>query len=205
MAGRLINSIFIFLIIAAFVTVCGCITIKEVDYEQYLKDSSFYRPSVTPTPTIGIQTTEILPNKDGSSLSTALDDLDTLNSEGLLSTENMTAFQLIGTGVGIEGKANSWVIGGLRNGEKILYSSEESGWREMQWPGSLAEQEIVFDKIIMPDELFDLNSEHITEYYYNSGSDYSDLFLKDGIYTIAFRNREGISELKFKADTGELI
>lgn len=211
MAGREINTILIIFIILAIVGICGCITIKEVDYEQYLKDSNFYRPSLTPTPTEGGtgsgQMTEIPPNRDGKLLNTAIDELNMLNSEGLLGidTGNLTFYQVIGTGVGIKGHADSWVFGTRQNGQNLLFSYGKWGWSDMSWPGPLTEEKIDLEKIISPEDLFSKNSDVITRGYMEANVSYSDLFLRDGVYTIAIRDGKKIIELKFKADTGELI
>ena len=213
MVDKKINSILIIFILLTIAGICGCITIKEVDYEQYLKDSSFYRPSLTPTPTApvtGEQGTEpsgeIIPNEDGKTLDQAMEDLEIQNAEGLIEAENMTIYQVMGTGVGIEGHADSWIIGGREEGESILYSYDYySGWNKMSWPGPLTEEEVNLEKIISPQDLYSKNSAIISEKYRNSGVTYSDLFLKDGVYTIAIRDGTKITELKFNADTGELI
>jgi len=206
------NSILIIFIILAVVGICGCITIKEVDYEQYLKDSSFYRPSVTPTPTVsaagmpgGDQTGEILPNKGGKFLTAAIEDLYMQNVEGLIEADNVTYYQVMGTGVGIEGRADSWLIGGRKDGETRLLTYSDRQWRNIVWPGPLSEDEIILENILLPEELFTKNRDLLTDNYLKANVSYSDLFLKDGEYSIAIRDNNRIIELKFKADTGELI
>ncbi|MBN1432575.1 MAG: hypothetical protein JW931_07350 [Methanomicrobiaceae archaeon] len=213
MVDKKINSILIIFILLTIVGICGCITIKDVDYEQYLKDSSFYRPSLTPTPTASIPgeqgtepSGEIIPNEDGKTLDQAMEELEIQNSEGLLEAENMTIYQVMGTRVGIEGNADSWILGARQEGESILYSYDYySGWNKMSWPGPLTEEEVNLETIISPEDLYRKNSAIISEKYRNSGVSYSDLFLKDGVYTVAIRDGSNITELKFKADTGELI
>lgn len=211
MADRF-NIIIIILLIAGICGICGCITIKEVDYDQYLKDNGYYRPSVTPVPQAaalpphGQEYPDDIPsNDDGISFNQAMNKLEMFDSEGMIDASNMTIYQIIATGADINGRADSWMLGVKNDNGAVLYSYERDGWIETGWPGPLTGEEIVIDEIISPEELFGTNNGVIAENYRGAGVTRSDIFLKNGVYTIALNGKDRITELRFKADTGELI
>ncbi|MBN2733560.1 MAG: hypothetical protein JXQ82_01725 [Methanomicrobiaceae archaeon] len=114
-------------------------------------------------------------------------------------------FQIIGVGVDREGKADTWILG-IRYGEnESLIYSEITGWKGDIWPGSLPDEEINIDTIIMPAEIFS-NSKEITDNLFEkSTTGKTSVMLGEGVYYISPEYSEVTEEIEFNAYTGEVI
>lgn len=212
MVDKKARLIFIIIIILIVAGICGYAIIYGVNFGDCLKESGTYSQSSIAAPTDSAfdaaseeQYQEKISDTKSKSLETALNELYILDSEGLFNTENMTFHRVIGRNVGTDGLAESWVIGAIQDGNNLLLTYESDGWREMKWPGPLSGETIDPYNITTPQELYTLNSDIIIKSFSEANVSYSHLSLKDGIYTLTINKEDNSIELKFKANTGELI
>lgn len=146
-----------------------------------------------------------MPGLNQRSFETAVNKLYLLDSEGILDLNNVTYHQILGRFVDVNGLADSWMIGAGKDGKSILLVYNSGEWNQQEWPGTLSEETIDLENITLPEDLYKQNSEIIRKTLEPANASYSDLSLKDGIYTISIQNTNNIAELKFKADSGEMI
>ena len=207
--NRLILIIAIILVLAA---ICGYVFINGINPGDYLKETGLFSQSPaqeqtdssTDITTAG-QNTESVPGLNQRSFETAVNKLYLLDSEGILDLNNITYHQILGRFVDVNGLADSWMIGAGKDGQSILLVYNSGEWNEQEWPGTLSEETIDLENITLPEDLYKKNSEIIRKTLEVANASYSDLSLKDGIYTISIQNTNNIAELKFKADSGEMI
>lgn len=114
-------------------------------------------------------------------------------------------YQIIGSGVDREGRADSWLFG-IRYGKNTsLIYPYNSWWMEAVWPGPLSEDKIDTDSIIMPSELLSRNTQSVSSLFDNSGTGKIILVLKEGVYYFSPEQSDDIAGVKFSAYTGEVI
>ena len=208
MAGK--KKILVIVIILALAGICGYALIYGIGQEDLLAgiglDSRTSTEAVSSTEEFPEeQNTEFVLNPDTRSFETAVNKLYILGSEGILDLNNITFRQVTGRFVGTDGLADSWLIGAKRDGQNILFVYNSGEWKEQEWPGPLSEEIIDNTNIISPEDLYSKNSGIILKTLTAANASHSDLTIKDGIYTISIQNQNHIAELKFNADTGEMI
>lgn len=176
----------LFAAICIFCTACGCLG-----------------PSPPPS---GGGITPIDPEPpQAATLTGALADLDLLLAEGRLNLTNTTLHQVIGTGVDLDGRAASWALG-LRDGGEVRWLTFGiSGWKEVKLAAPLPEDEILFDEILLPEDLLAERGGVLAPALERAGADTVDIALGEGVYTVTVRSDTGMETLLFRADTGEVI
>ncbi|HQD25087.1 MAG TPA: hypothetical protein PKV78_00925 [Methanoculleus thermophilus] len=138
-------------------------------------------------------------------LTGALADLDLLLAEGRLNLTNTTLHQVIGTGVDLDGRAASWALG-LRDGGEVRWLTFGiSGWQEVKLAAPLPEDEILFDEILLPEDLLAERGGVLAPALERAGADTVDIALAREVYTVTVRSDTGMERFSFRADTGEVI
>jgi len=168
-----------------FCTVCGCL-------------------GASPSPSGGGITPIDLPEPPGTStLSDALAELDLLQAEGGLDVTGTTVHQVLGTGVGPDGRAATWALG-LRDGEEVRWVTfGAAGWKEISLRAPLPAEEVNLTAVLTPEEL--LADETLSAAMTELGADTVDLALAEGVYTVTVRSDAEMETLAFRADTGEVV
>jgi len=168
-----------------FCTVCGCL-------------------GASPSPSGGGITPIDLPEPPGTStLSDALAELDLLQAEGGLDVTGTTVHQVLGTGVGPDGRAATWALG-LRDGEEVRWVTfGAAGWKEISLRAPLPAEEVNLTAVLTPEEL--LADETLSAAMAGLGADTVDLALAEGVYTVTVRSDAEMETLAFRADTGEVV
>ena len=140
-----------------------------------------------------------------ATLAGALGELELLGAEGGLNITGTTVHQVIGTGVDLDGRAASWALG-LRDGEEVRWLTFGiSGWKEVSLRAPLPEDEILFDEILLPEDLLAERGGVLAPALERAGADTVDIALAREVYTVTVRSDTGMERFSFRADTGEAI
>jgi hypothetical protein len=169
--------------ILAFCGVCGC-------------------TSAPPQPSgggAGIQdvTHPVLETK--TDLKTALEELDILAGEGVENITGMEVFTVTGTAVTRNAEAGTWVLGVRQDGTAALLVYSRGSWSRFAWNGTLPDEAVAFDEILMPADLYSLHTAKIDVL-----GEETDLLLEHGVYTIRSHS-DRPDAVAFDARTGEVI
>jgi len=197
------QSVFVVLIIAATVFVCGCTGDGTKPQSQPFipaeTEGSVYLAYLNQTP-------DYLITDDGRlNLKGAFTVFENSVEDGYLPGENYSFRIIRGINTDINGNCETWVAGALRDGEEVLLRYTSSGWSEDSWPGGLEGDEIDTEGIIMPFELFNKNSVLISKVLNGTISNYADLEIRSDIYTITYSDGGSLKSLRFDSKTGDVI
>jgi hypothetical protein len=111
------------------------------------------------------------------------------------------------TGLDVDGSgdARNWIFGvGNTTGTRML-AYDGNGWIAIPWNAPPGSEEIAFDSIISPGQLFSKNREVIIGNPSSSLTEKRDLELNKGVYTLTITSGDTNRILTFNATTGELI
>lgn len=170
-----------------FCTMCGCL-------------------DTSPPPSSGGITPADLPEPpEAYTLTGALAELDLLGAEGGLNVTGASVHQVMGSGVGLDGRAASWALG-LRDGEEVRWLAfGAAGWQEITLRAPLPDGRMDMAGILSPEDLLSAGEETIRPVMERLSADTVDITLAEGVYTVTVRSGAGVEALTFRADTGEAI
>ena len=177
----------LFAVVCILCTTCGCL-------------------GISPPPSGGSITAVELPGSpEAYTLSGALAELDLLGAEGGLNVTGTSIHQVIGSGVDLDGRATSWVLG-LQDGEKVRWLTFGfMSWQEISLRAPLPDSATNMTEILSPEELLSADEGAIRPVMERLGADTVDISLAEGIYSITVHSSAGMETLTFRADTGEVV
>jgi len=180
-------------VICVLCTTCGCLGASSP-------------PPEGGTPTGGGITPIDQPEPPGAcTLAEALAELDLLGAEGGLNVTGASVHQVLGAGVGSDGRAGSWALG-LADGEEVRWLTFGAlGWREISLRAPLPDEEVNMTEILSPDELLAMQEGVLRPVMTDLDADTVDIALAEGVYTVIVRSNAGMESLAFRADTGEVV
>jgi hypothetical protein len=117
----------------------------------------------------------------------------------------LTLHQVHGTGVALNGTANSWVVGVQRENTSFLIVYDKERWNQMAWGEAFPQEPITFENITLPTQIYETHQKTIGDVMNASEADTSEVDLSNGVYTISIRSSTGLSMIRFNASTGELL
>ena len=80
-----------------------------------------------------------------------------------------------------------------------------SGWQEVSLRAPLPAEEVLFDEILLPEDLLAERGGVLAPALERAGADTVDIALAREVYTVTVRSDTGMETLLFRADTGEAI
>ncbi len=118
---------------------------------------------------------------------------------------NLTLHQVHGTGVALNGTADSWIVGVQREDTSFLIIYDKESWSQMAWGEAFPQEPIILENISQPTQIYETNQKTIGDVMNASEADTSEVDLSNGVYTISVRSSTGLSMIRFNASTGELL
>ncbi|MDN7025927.1 hypothetical protein FGU65_13715 [Methanoculleus sp. FWC-SCC1] len=139
----------------------------------------------------------------------ALDDaramLEVWLDEQQINASDIRIYRVEGISVDPGGMARSWVFGTCRAGEPLWLMYDRQDVAVLSLNSSLPADEIVFESIVPPEDLYDRNRAEIRDVLERHGTDVTDLALAGGRYVLTVRSGAGIETVRFRAETGEVV
>ncbi|MCM2464984.1 hypothetical protein [Methanoculleus oceani] len=179
-------------VICILCTACGCLGASSP-------------PSDGGTTGGGITPIDLPEPSDACTLTEALAELDLLGAEGGLNVTGTSVHQVLGAGMGSDGRAASWALG-LADGEEVRWLTFGAmGWREISLRAPLPDAEVNVTETLAPEELLAMQEGVLRPVMVSLDADTVDIALAEGIYTVTVRSNAGMKTLAFRADTGEVI
>jgi len=142
------------------------------------------------------------------SLDEALAELDMSIAEGAVRncTSDVAIHRVMGAFVDSDGRATSWLIGGLSENASVWLVYGRSGWSEIQLDVPVPGGCIEIEGCTPPRNLFERHHTLIRDAMARHGADTVDLALTGGIYEVTLRSPSGgVEVLTFSADSGEVL
>jgi hypothetical protein len=169
------------------------------------------QPSTT-TPVITGQTTVPpspveLPNGETAKVAfeDAWQELSHYESGGLVNLSGFSIHMIHGSGVTIDGRAGTWIVGVQQGGTGSILLYNQQSWKQEMWGEAFSQDEIDLKRILQPTRIYEINRETIEKVMTENGAEMSDMDLSDGIYTVYIQSSSGLSTITFNASTGELL
>ncbi|MDK2973756.1 MAG: hypothetical protein PWP08_127 [Methanofollis sp.] len=132
-------------------------------------------------------------------LGTALEELDVLAGEGMANVTGMEVVMVSGTAANPTANASTWVLGVRQDGAPHLLVYARGSWSRLGWNGSLPDDAVSFDEIVMPGDLYRRHAATIE----GLGQE-TDLLLENGTYVVRSHG-DRPDAVTFDARTGERI
>ena len=157
-------------------------------------------------PTGGGITPIDLPEPPGEyTLTEALLELDLLGAEGGLNVTGTTVHQVLASGVDLDGRATSWILG-LRDGDEVRWLTfGVTGWKEIALPAPLPAKEVDIATVTSPEDLLHAREGVLSPAMNRLDTDTVEITLAEGIYSVTVHSDAGLESFLFRADTGEVI
>ena len=178
----------VLVLLAAACMICGCLG----------------APAPSPTGG-GIPPVDLPEPPEAYTLTEALAELDLLKAEGGLNVTGAAVHQVLGSGVGLDGRAESWALG-LQDGEEVRWLTfGAAGWKEISLRAPLPAEEVNVTAVLSPEDLLRSQEGALSPVMDRLGADTVDIALAEGVYSVTIRTDAGMETLTFRADTGEVI
>lgn len=153
----------------------------------------------------GITPIDLPEPQEAYTLAEALSELDLLEAEGDLNVTGAAVHQVLGSGVGLDGRAATWALG-LRDGDEVRWLTFGlAGWKEISFRAPLPPEEVVLADVVTPEDLLATQKGRISPMMERLGASTVDIGLAEGVYTVTIRSDAGMESLAFRADTGEAV
>lgn len=179
--------------ICIFCTTCGCLDASSSPSDGGTTTGGGITPIDLPEPS------------EACTLTEALAELDLLGAEGGLNVTGTSMHQVLGAGMGSDGRAASWALG-LADGEEVRWLTFGAmGWREISLRAPLPAEEVILDDVLSPEELLAMQEGVLRPVMVRLDADTVDIALAEGVYTVTVRSNAGMETLAFRADTGEVV
>lgn len=179
----------VLILLAVACMLCGCL------------DTSA-SPPATPTGG-GITPIDLSEPPEAYTLAEALSELDLLKAEGSLNVTGAAVHQVLGSGVGLDGRAATWALGLQDEGEVRWLTFGLAGWKEISLRAPLPPEEVILADIVTPENLLAAQERTISPVMERLGASTVDIGLAEGVYTVTIRTDAGMESLAFRADTGK--
>jgi hypothetical protein len=178
----------VLILLAAASMICGCLG------------------APAPSPTGGGITAVDPPEPpEAYTLAEALLELDLLGAEGDLNVTGATVHQVLGSSVGLDGRAASWALG-LQDGEEVRWLTfGAADWQEISLHAPLPAEEVNITAVLSPEDLLRSQEGVLAPVMDRLGADTVAIALAEGVYSVTIRTDAGMETLMFRADTGEVI
>ncbi len=138
-------------------------------------------------------------------LDEALATLDTWQADHSLNGLATAVHRVEGIDLGSDGRARSWVLGVSQGDIPIWLVYGREGMQELSLSAPLPADEIAFDDVVMPGELYGRNRAVIEDALRRHGTGVGDLTLTGAEYVLTIRSGAEFETLEFLAATGEVI
>jgi hypothetical protein len=132
------------------------------------------------------------------------DELQQTNITPATRSQDIHILYVNGNNLDESGKANRWTYAIRHLNRTSLVTFDNHGMTITEWTASMPKDEIFFDQIMLPPELFNKNREVIFTTADAGVTEQRDLALGKGIYTLTITNQVKPRILTFDAKTGAL-